>query len=435
MPCPLPIISSPLSSACCTTRSRPEIPAPIPWKLAACANTPRLAPAGPTLAQYFRCWCARCRATHCKGCPRAAAYPAIPDRKAKEADRFRPFRPALRAPAPRRAAAADARRFPRPNRAFPRRTTPAPRQASAPARRIPGHADRDRPPIRSMHIARRKIIQRRLARCRMFPSRPSDDRPENAHRRQKQFSPRGKSWLSCCPYPLPARHPSRPRQWRAEPQSSRQSAAPHRPDPRRAPQPQDRALLLARLHARGPLAKSRGGQILRLKCLGNVCAAPGRTIRRSGRFRGWLRVRRELHESSKARDSLMQITEFRQSARVGTRRAAFARCVTRLHDFHLRDVLELFNLPHQRIFGAIGLHRHLYIEKVPVLGGVRGQVQQVKAAPACDSQDAHQRAFALFHAQLQGEYVHRATSRATSCWCSISVFERPGPTIGQTFAF
>src|SRR5271168_4517750 len=422
---------SPLSSACCTTRSRPEIPPAIPWKLAACANTPRPAPAGPTLAQYFRCWCARCRATHCKGCPRAAAYPAIPDRKAKEADRFRP---ALRAPAPWRAVAADARRFPRPNRAFPRRTTPAPRQASAPALRIPGHADRDRPPIRSMRIARRKIIQNRLARCRMFPSRPSDARQESANLPQRQFSPRGRRLLSCCRYQSPARHLSPRQQLREAPQSSRQSAAPHRPDPRRAPQPQDRAQPLARLRARRPLAKSRGGQTLRLKCPGNVRAAPGLTIRRSGRFRGWLRVRRELHESSKARDSLMQITEFRQSARCGTRRAAFARCVAWLDDFHLRDVLELFDLPHQRIFGAIGLHRHLYIEKVPVLGGVRGQVQQVEAAPARDSQNAHQRAFALFHAQLQGEYVHRATSRATSCWCSISEFERPGPTIGQTFA-
>jgi hypothetical protein len=96
----------------------------------------------------------------------------------------------------------------------------------------------------------------------------------------------------------------------------------------------------------------------------------------------------------------MQYAEIRQSARRGTRRAAFAGGIIRLDDFHLRDILELFDLPHQRIFRAIGLHSHLYFEKVPVLGGIRGQVQQVEAAPARDSQNAHERAFALLHALL-----------------------------------
>src|SRR5271156_5444902 len=156
----------------------------------------------------------------------------------------------------------------------------------------------------------------------------------------------------------------------------------------------------APLRVREPFAASLRGRILQSKCPGDVYAAPGRTIRRSGRFRGWLRVRRELRYSSKARDSLMQITEIRQSASRGTRRAAFAGGFTWLDDFHLRDVLELFDLPHQRIFSAISLHGHLYIEKMSVLRGIRGQVQQVETAPARDSQDAHQRAFAVLHAQL-----------------------------------
>src|ERR1700723_3049428 len=194
------------------------------------------------------------------------------------------------------------------------------------------------------------------------------------------------------------------------------------------------APLRAPRHARVQPWPFPRGRILQLKCPGNVYAAPGRTIRRSGRFRGWLHVRRELRYSSKARDSLMQISEIRQSARRRTSSPPLGWGFIRLDACYLRDVLKLFDLPHQRIFGAIGLHGHLYVQKVAVLGGVRGQMQQVEAASARDSQNAHQRAFALLNTQLQGEFVHRATSRATSCWCNISEFERPGPTIGQTFA-
>src|ERR1700683_3189023 len=202
---------------------------------------------------------------------------------------------------------------------------------------------------------------------------------KKAPRPQKQLSPRGKSWLSCCRYPSQARRLSPLQQLREAPQSSRQSAAPHRLNPRRAPRPQDLAPFHAPRHARVQPWPFPRGRILQLKCPGNVYAAPGRTIRRSGRFRGWLRVRRELRYSSKARDSLMQISEIRQSAHRRTSSPPLGRGFIRLDDCYLRDVLKLFDLPHQRIFGAIGLHGPLYVQEVAVLGGVRGQLQQVEA--------------------------------------------------------
>jgi hypothetical protein len=41
-------------------------------------------------------------------------------------------------------------------------------------------------------------------------------------------------------------------------------------------------------------------------------------------------------------------------------------------NFNLRDVLEFFDLAEQCVFGAIGFYGHLNVEKVAVLGSVRG---------------------------------------------------------------